>query len=246
MDDRTNNLNSKPDGSSSRQVWAISRRSCGMRLGLICVALTICTVLSGCSLFVMAGKSIFGDPVIDCALKQLTSVNLAKGDHKVLVVATAPESVKRDSPGIELDIADRIGRRLRANGVRLERTGKLLTWLDDRGGVWQDVDELALEFDVDYIIHLDFDQLTFHEDNSPNLLRGRVAGNSYVYEVKEEDGIRDAVRIFSQEVTTTYPTHRPKFSHQVSDRIFREEFIDRTCRELAFLFTDHYPFETLY
>ena len=42
--------------------------------------------LSGCSLFVMAGKMFFGDPKVPSMFSAQTGVDLTEGEHELLVI----------------------------------------------------------------------------------------------------------------------------------------------------------------
>ena len=48
----------------------------------------------GCGPVIMLNKMIFGDPTNDCPFKLATGVNLVKGEHKVVVVCTAPAAIR--------------------------------------------------------------------------------------------------------------------------------------------------------
>ncbi|QDT36929.1 hypothetical protein [Stratiformator vulcanicus] len=208
-------------------------------VSLVVTAAVLLSCGSGCSLFVMAGKMFFGDPTIPSHFHRMVGIDLTDGEHSVLVVTTTPEAIKRDAPAIDLDITERVSRRLKNKGVDLFPSGEVLTWLDDRGGRWDDVDEIARAFETDYIVHCDLRELTFYEENSSDLYRGKVNGSIYCYEVAEENGVYLAQRVFNVEFDSTYPSHRPKLAHQMSERIFREEFVDRVCKQVALTFYDH-------
>ena len=199
------------------------------------------TALGGCSLFVMAGKMVFGDPVQEAPFNRVTRVDLTDGDHEVLVVASTPASVKQDMPSADLVITEQVSRLLETEGVSIFPSKKVLNWVDDRGGQWGSPQEIAEAFpEVDYIILIDIDNLTHHEDNSPTLLRGNVNGNVSAYEVETINGEPSASPAFSQTFKSTYPQLYPKQAHQVSERTFQKAFLDRVCRKIAQMFYDYH------
>ena len=202
--------------------------------------------LSGCSIFVMAGKMFFGDPKRESAFRSVTHVDLADGDKSVLILATTPESAKRDYSSVDVAIVERVSRTLRTKGVKVYPSKKVLTWVDDRGGQWGSADEIAEKFDADYIVEIDIDQLGHREPNSPDLYRGVAQGNVRGYEVVQSGDRRAASPVFSREITCTYPTHHPKQAHQISEQTFKEEFLSRVCATIARLFYDHRASETVH
>ena len=79
-------------------------------------ALLICGVTSvalpGCSLGVMFGKMLTGDPKRLSEFKSMTREDLAKGKRKVLVICTTPESVESELATLKFDLIDGITRML--------------------------------------------------------------------------------------------------------------------------------------
>lgn len=202
--------------------------------------LLICISLAGCSLGVMAGKMLFGDPEIDCAFKQATETDLTEGDKRVIVIAETPISMQGDATGMSHDIVENVSRQLRRAGVDLVDSNKVRTWMDDNGGRIDDPRDLAADFDVDVIIHIDLQRVTFREPNSPQLFRGQAAGEISAYEVQEEANGRRAMQVFANGFASTYPSHNPVPQSQVdSPRIFGKRFMERVSKQIAYLFYDH-------
>lgn len=202
-------------------------------LAIIVPAAAVC-VLGGCSLFVMAGKMVFGDPVQTAAFTKVTRVDLTEGEKKVLVVATTPASVKQEMPGADLVVTEQVSRLLRTEGVSIYPSEEVLDWVDDRGGYLGTPQEIAAAFPkADYLIKIDIDHLTHHAANSPDLLRGKAVGNISAYEIVPIDGGATASPVFSESFKSTYPRLYPEPSHQVSDRTFKKKFLDRVCRQIA-------------
>ncbi|MGC1272933.1 MAG: hypothetical protein WBC44_04445 [Planctomycetaceae bacterium] len=202
--------------------------------------------LSGCSLFVMAGKMLFGDPERTAAFHDVTDVDLTDGENSVLIIATTPQSAKAELPGVDVTIVEEVSRRLRVKGIKVYPSQKVLTWVDNRGGQWGTADEIAAKFDPDYIVEIDVDRLTHREENSPDLFRGQAIGNVRAYKVVPSGDTRVASPSFSREFTCTYPTHHPKQAHQISEETFRQQFLERVCTHIAQLFYDHRASETVH
>ena len=127
---------------------------------------------SGCSLFVMAGKSLLGDPEMEAPFSKAAKVDLREGAHRVIVVASTPEVIKTEFPATTVDLIERVSRKLKSQGVNVVNSAKVASWLDDNGGYWEHIDELANAFDVEYIIHMEVDQLRLQDPNSPDLYQG--------------------------------------------------------------------------
>ena len=202
--------------------------------------------LGGCSLFVMAGKMFFGDPKQTATFHAVTDVDLTDGEKSVLIVATTPLSAKEAGATVDIQIVEQVSRQLRAKGIKVYPSKKVLNWLDERGGQWGDASEIAAKFDADYIVEIDVDRFSHREENSPDLYRGNAIGNVRAYEVVKVDGRRTASPCFSNEFTCTYPSQSPKAAHQISEETFRREFLGRVCTQIAQLFYDHRASETVF
>ena len=199
----------------------------------------ICVGVSGCSLGVMAGKMLFGDPLRTCEFTSRTKVDLTEGKDKVLVICSTPESIRSDYPSLNYDLLEQVTYGLRRHDVKVMDTDDVATWLDDNGGVWNDIDELAENFDADYIIHIDIDEFDYREPNSPNLLRGKAFGNVSAYEVEEVDGIKRALEVFASEYTSEYPSHLPVSIESESPTVFRKKYLDRIAHQIGRFFYNY-------
>jgi hypothetical protein len=210
-------------------------------------ALAIVAVIPGCSLFVMAGKGLLGDPTMPSQFRQMTGVNLAKGKHRVVVVCTIPAAVDEDLSTLNVDLIEGVTQRMKIAGVDVVRADKVTRWIDDQGGVVQDPNEMARAFeDVDYIAWIDLQSFSLREDQSrgkgsSTLMRGRVQGYVRAYKVQDYNGDRVALTAYNAEFTTVYPPHQPVSEVGSSALLFQKQFIDRVCNQLAELFYDHRP-----
>lgn len=221
------------------------RRTAASR-AVILALVTALIGLPGCSLITMAGKMIMGDPVVSCAFTQQTHVDLVKDEKTVLVVCKVPESVKKDFPSLGFDILDGVTRRLKRQGVAIISPNEVASWMDDNGGRWDDVSELADEFDADFIIDIDVQKFTYNEENSPDLFRGRAAGMVVAYEVKAVNGLKSTHHAFEREFNSEYPSHHPISVTTISSKTFRKQYVDRVCSELSHLFYNHRMSEEVY
>ncbi len=199
--------------------------------------------LSGCSLAVMAGKALIGDPKVPSMFRQRTGVNLVKDEKQVLVVCTTPEFIRSEFSAVDRDIIDGVYRKFRLHEIDCVSPNEVDGWLSRVGGVWDEPSEIAQEFETDYIIHFEIDNISYREENSPNLYRGNAHGHVSVYECRKTANGRGAFLIFQHEYTSTYPHHYPVSSDNMSERTFGEKFNSRMADELARLFYDYRPTE---
>ena len=210
-----------------------------LRAAAFCALGLAVMALSGCSLFVMAGKMIFGDPKMPCAFRSATHVDLVKDAKRILVVCSTPEAIKSEWTSLNVDLLDGVTRRLKTQGIDVVNPDDVATWLDDNGGTFDHPTELAEKFNVDYIIHLDIERFTFFEENSPTLYRGRTRGNVIAYAVQKVNGQKTARHVFEREFNSEYPEQYPIAAESMSDKVFQKQYLDRVCAQVTFVFYDH-------
>lgn len=203
-----------------------------VRLGLI----LLLTSMSGCSLFVMAGKALMGDPQMPSAFKIATGVDLTKADKKVMLLCSMPEFVISEHSAVDRDIIDQVYRRMKLQRIQCVNPDKVDSWLNQNGGMFEHPSELVNEIDTDYIVHYELQSVTFREPDSPTFYRGNANVRITVYEVNGEDSSRQAFEIFQHEITSTYPRNFPMAADTMSERSFRDKYIGRLSNELAQLF----------
>ena len=231
-----NDLSSPRPNSSRPTATAWLRMDHALKLVLL---LAMTSHLSGCSMFVMAGKLFFGDPKMTSSFKSATGTDLVSDRQRVLVVCSTPDSIKEEFPSLDFDLLDGVTRRLSLHNIDIVNPDDVATWLDDNGGSWDHPSDLAADFQTDFIIHIDLDRFTYKEENSPMLYRGRTSGVLRVYKVLEEDGMRIAREVYSPEYTSVYPEHNPISSSKFSAKVFRKRYLDRISDQIAQLFYDH-------
>lgn len=203
--------------------------------------LTSLIVLSGCSLGVMTGKMLVGEPKQPAQFRSMTGVDLTKGKHKLVIICSTPASVESDLSSLNIDLIDGITRRMKIHGVKVIDPDDVAKWIDDNGGVITDPSEMAQSFDADYIAWIEIFGFSLREENSPKLLRGRATGYIRVYQVEKVGTEKMALSAFNTEFNSTFPQHKPVSVTGRSAVTFQKEFIDRICDELAEKFYDHRP-----
>ncbi|MBI1310581.1 hypothetical protein GC176_04670 [bacterium] len=209
------------------------------RLLLLCLAALLPAQAGGCSLFVMAGKMFFGDPKIKSVFNAQTGVDLMDGEQTILIVCRTPSLMQNQLPTLQHDLSDGILRRLKQQGIRIVSPDAVADWLDDNGGEFDNVAELAADFDTDYIAVIDVESLEFFEPNSPEMYRGKAQGAVRAYRVEKRGGRRGALQVFSGGFNTEYPRFSPVPAHSISERVFQKQFVDHLSQDLARQFYDY-------
>ena len=65
---------------------------------LLTAAFVIPLSVGGCSLLVMGGKMLFGNPKVDASFKTQTGVDLTEGEKSLLVVCRSPHLILNEAP----------------------------------------------------------------------------------------------------------------------------------------------------
>lgn len=206
-----------------------------------CLLAIVVLLLGGCSLGVMAGKMLTGDPMLPAQFKQMTHTDLVKNKNKVVVICSTPTAIDAELGGLNLDLIDGITRRMKVHGIQVVNPDAVAQWIDDNGGVITDPSEMARAFDADYVAWIDVSAFTLKEPNAPKLLRGHTEGFIRVFQVEKIDDDKVALAKYNAEFTVTYPPHQPLSETGRSAVLFQKEFIDRVCEQLAETFYDHRP-----
>lgn len=208
-----------------------------------CVALMGVTLLlsstGGCSLGVMAGKALFGDPKMASEFRTRTGVDLTKGEQTLLVVVQTPQSVDAELPSLSLDLIETLTRRLKLHGVKVIDPDRVAKWIDQNGGRFDHPSELAREFDTDFIAIIDIDAFQIRDNGSPNLYLGKAIGQMKVYEVREVAQAKEAFQVFGASFQNQYPPHGPVPAEQHSEKMFQKRFLDNLSDRLGSRFYDY-------
>jgi hypothetical protein len=197
-------------------------------------------LFSGCSLFVMAGKMILGDPSVKSQFRQQTKTDLAKLDRRVLILCTASDSVRSKYPSVEFDVLEGVTHRLKVHGIKkVVSPDSVAGWLDDHGGEVDDMKALAEHFRADYIVLIELTRFTTREEKSPSLLRGQSEGRVHVYQYHDEPSGKRLLEIMGSDFTSTFPEGNPISIDKKSADSFQLEYIERVTLQLAQIFYDH-------
>ncbi len=221
---------------TKRKPFSVTKRQLAMFV--LCGLLTFGQ--SGCSLYVMAGKMLFGDPVQVCSFTQQTNIDLRKGKHKVVVICKSPEVLSSGYSSLNVDLLAGTARQLKREDVEIINPNKVATWMDDTLGSITDPTALAQEFDADIVIIIDVENFSYKEDSKNTLFQGRTTAQLTAYELRGEDEADEmAVQVFSREFVSIYPELYPIPSESVSEVTFRKQYLDRISQHIAQHFYNH-------
>ena len=217
------------------------RREALRKLGAVAGGLSLLSI-AGCSkLLLGGGKILFGDPKITAEFTKLTLDDLTKGTKTVLVVCSTPEAVDAESSTLKNDLIDGITRRMKFHGVKIVNPDRVVNWLEDHGGVSPDFQQLAKDFDTDYIACIEVQTFALREPNTPKMLRGSTSGFIRVARVEEMDGRRRPIMAYTREFELTFPKHQPLSENGKSSVVFQKEYVSQLCDMLAERFYNHRP-----
>lgn len=208
----------------------------------VCAALLAALTLYssvGCSLGIMAGRAIFGDPKQASEFRAHTGIDLTKNEKKLLVVVRTPQSIEGESPSLDLDLIDAVSRRLKLHGVQIVNPDDVAKWIDKNGGRFDHPSELAREFDTEFIAVIDVDTFSLHDPNSPNLFHGNTSGQMQVFQVREVGGSKEAQQVFAGNFRNQYPPHGPVPVDSLSTKMFEKRFVDHLSERLGSRFYDY-------
>ncbi len=219
----------------------IRRREALIQLSLAAGGLSAVSIVGCSKLLLGTGKILFGDPKLPAEFTTLTKEDLTKGTKTVLVVCSTPESVDADISTLKLDLIDGVTRRMKLQGVKIINPDRVADWIDEHGGANSDPQELARDFETDFIAWIDVQSFDLREPNSPKLLRGHTTGFIRVFKVDDEGGQRLALKVYQTEFAMTYPQHQPMSEQGRSAVVFHKEYVARLCDLLAERFYNHRP-----
>lgn len=201
------------------------------------------SVISGCSLFVMAGKAMFGDPKVTSAFSAATGNDLTESDEKVVIICSASHRLLSRVPSLQIDIVDRVSRNLETHGIRVVDSGDLAGWYDDHGE-WGDYTELAAEFEAGYILHVDLREFDYRVPESENLLQGKAEGHISVHQIKSQNkpaislskprkDFVPVLSVFDRDFALQFPASYPVPRETRSEDMFAQTFLDRTALHIS-------------
>lgn len=193
----------------------------------------------GCSLGIMAGKAIFGDPKQVSEFRTRTGIDLTKEEKKLLVVVRTPQAISGELPSLDVDLINGISRRLKLHGVKIINPDDVAKWIDKNGGRFDHPSELAREFHADFIAVIDVDTFSLHDHGSPTLYHGLASGQMQVFKVQEVAGTKEAHEVFAGNFRNQYPPHGPVPADSLSSKMFEMRFIDNLSDRLGSRFYDY-------
>lgn len=203
-----------------------------------CLCLMTST-MSGClESLVMAGKVLMGDPVQSSGFELATGISLAEDQKRVLIHCSAPSYLSDEFDTLTSDIQEELIRRLKRRGMAVMHADAAADVLDDYAGHF-DPNLLAMRLDdVDYIFHVQFENFTYREDNSPNLYRGKAAGKIVAHEIRRGDDGAGAhsVEVYNQLFNLTHPSTHPVAADQMPQTVFIRKFTNKLADELGHTF----------
>ena len=222
---------------------AASRSSaCARRASVCMLAGLILLCCSGCSLVVMAGKAIMGDPKVTAPFTAATGLKLTEGEDSVVIISSAPHRLLSEHPALQIDIVDRVSRILEAQGVKVVSSGDVASWYDDHGE-WGDYSDLAAAFDARYVMHIDFRKFNHRVPESENLLQGTAEGHISVHEVDVKTGIAKTLSrkneyvpvtmVFDRDFSLQFPSSYPVPREAKNEDMFVQGFIDRVALHIG-------------
>lgn len=205
--------------------------------------LVLVSAIPGCSLFVMAGKALFGDPKVTSAFSAATGDDLTESDEKVVIICSASHRLLSRIPSLQIDIVDRVSRDLETQNIRVVDSGDLAGWYDDHGE-WGDYSELAAEFDAGYVLHVDLRQFEYRVPESENLLQGKAEGHISVHKIMKEkkpslglskrrNDFVPVMSVFDRDFALQFPSSYPVPRETRSEDMFAQSFIDRTALHIS-------------
>ena len=221
--------------------FPFSRRQALTQLGGLMMGVSAISSVGCSKLLLGTNKILFGDPKAASEFTKLTQDSLTKGNKTILVVCSAPESIESEASTLKLDLIAGITRRMKLNGVKTISPVQVAEWIDEHGSIGSDPQELAKDFETDYIAWIDVQGFDIREPNSPKLLRGRTSGVIRVYRVEEVGDQRQALTAYKTEFQLTYPEHQPLSEQGQSVIVFQQKYINHLCDLLAERFYDHRP-----
>lgn len=213
------------------------------RLSMLMLPLLLVGTVSGCSLFVMAGKAMFGDPKVTSAFTAATGTDLREADEPVVIICSAPHRLLSRNPSLQIDIVDRVSRTLEMQGIQVVDSGELASWYDDHGE-WGDYSELAAAFDAGFVFHIDLRQFDHRVPESENLLQGKAEGHLSVHQIMKEKkpalglskprkDFLPVLPVFDRDFALQFPTSYMVDREARSEDMFAQSFVDRTALHIA-------------
>ena len=205
-------------------------------LGLAVLVLTT----PGCSLGVMAGKMLFGNPKLSSEFSMATGVDLADSELTVVVIARVPSYLSGDLATLEPDLINGVTDQLIRESIDATASEEVIDWIDERGSS-DDVQAAAEKFGTDYVIRIDLASFENLEQKSAWLHRGRSAGSIAAYKIETIDGKKVPRMVFERGFDEQHPRRQPVPVGEVSRTVFVRRHLDQLASDIARKFHAHLP-----
>jgi hypothetical protein len=196
------------------------------------LALAACLLISGCvNTLAIASKVFLGDPKQVNSLQMATGTSLVKSDKTVLTYCTVASEVSDEFGALASDVQEELIQRFKKNHIAALPPDTGLKEIENLGRF--EPEQLGQELQgVDYILHIEIDNFTLDEANSPDLYHCRSHGTISCYEVRVTEGNKSVVQVLGQEFVSEYPSH-PQPKEQSSANVFYQRSVDRIADSLG-------------
>lgn len=187
----------------------------------------------------IGSKVILGDPEVPATFRTATGVSLEDGEKTIAIICLAPYGVTAANDTIKSDIQDQLRRRMVLRGIKVANDGDVAYALDDLSETFAP-QAIAKSMDVDYIVQVQVDSVSYNESEKSTLLRGRSQGVLQVFEVRgtREAGDRHTIEVLRKEYRIEFPRSHPVSSSQTTQRDFAARFLQFLADDLGRHFYD--------
>ncbi len=207
---------------------------------LMGVFAVLAVTIPGCSLSVMAGKMLFGNPKMTSEFQMATGVDLVDSDLSVVVIARVPSYLSGDLATLEPDLITGVTDHLLRESIDAISADLVIDWIDELG-TSDDVSRAAEKFGTDYVIHIHLAAFDNFEQKSASLHRGRSAGIISAYKVETIGGETVPRMIFERGFDESHPRRQPVPVGEVSRTVFVRRHLDQLNGDLARKFYSYLP-----
>lgn len=196
--------------------------------------LTVSMCAGGCNWFEYPLYVLFGDSKIN-----IDAEYDGLAGKKIAVLVMTTPAVDFEHPYARLELTSIVSLALservkNATFVDVEEIDRFqredLDWLS------MGIDEIGKKFEVDRVVYLDVIQYTMIEENSVNLLRGRILAEVSVYEMEAAEA---NAAVYTGEVMVVHPDYAPVPVGGGARQQIELASIRLFAQELARKFTDH-------
>ena len=224
-----------------RAAWRRSRIDGPLLRSLVVLGLAVLVLTTpGCSLGVMAGKMLFGNPRLSSEFSMATGVDLVDSKQTVVVIARVPSYLSGDLATLEPDLITGVTDQLRRESIEVTSSEEVIDWIDERGSS-DSVAAAAEKFGTDYVIRIDLARFENLEQKSSWLHRGRSVGTISAHKIETIDGKKVPWMVFERGFDERHPRRQPVPVGEVSRTVFARRHLDQLTADIARKFHAHLP-----